>query len=247
MTLALSLVDNQDGTGAVATISGSAGGANTVFTQRVDLVQNAGVWTSSGTRTGDGTVSLALSPAYYWAYVQNVNGGVTTFSPLVYFLASRASQAELTRYLNALQGTIQTLTLNGLATPPGNIPAARVYRFDTLCEEIMLLMVFPCVVISTIGAEQYLGGTNARDDIGFPGLVSIIDRRSPHDATGKDSYYLWRQQISRAIRHQRLAGLSEFFTTEVEPRDINAWKPPENEVYYSAQLFRGKTRDPRGV
>lgn len=62
----LSVSDNADGTGGVATISGSQGGTVTVYS----LSQFGTTWTSRGTRTGDGTVTLALADGWYWWYAE---------------------------------------------------------------------------------------------------------------------------------------------------------------------------------
>ena len=248
MSIVLTIADSQDGATATATITGSTGGTtNTVYYQRVDTVLTAGTWASGGSRTADGTVTLTLPPAYYWAYVSNNNAGTITFSNIAYFPISRDDASLYDRFLDAIVSRIQTLSLTGLATPPGNIPAVRVVRFDTLDSVIMQSVGMPCIVVSSLTAEAIENGTTSREDIGMPALVSIIDRASPSNQTTRPSYYLWRQQISWALRWQRLGGMPEIFKMTVEPREINAWKQPENELYYSAQLFRGFVRDPRGV
>lgn len=68
MALTLTIVDQADGTGATATIAGSGGLAMTVYTQTFSGDLGAGVWTVSGTRTGDGDVDLSLAAGHYFAY-----------------------------------------------------------------------------------------------------------------------------------------------------------------------------------
>lgn len=80
----LAIADNGDGTGGVATITGStAGSTNTVFGRRLDGARIA-AWTDLGNRVGDGTVALALTPGDYLFYVLSQTGAGTAASNLVH-------------------------------------------------------------------------------------------------------------------------------------------------------------------
>src|SRR5262245_10565380 len=138
MALTVTITDNQNGTGATATIAGQdAGQTVTVFVSPFEVGTSPLAWTSAGSRVGNGTVSLPVQPAYYYAYALGVVSGVAAVSVPVYFLASIAPRAVLDRYLDAIQAKIQTLTLSGLTTPPGTLPASRVFRFDQLANEML--------------------------------------------------------------------------------------------------------------
>lgn len=66
-------VDNADGTGATATITGSsAGSTNQVYTAPWAAAGNDLTWTLAATRTGDGAVSLSLADGYYVAKCESV-------------------------------------------------------------------------------------------------------------------------------------------------------------------------------
>lgn len=76
-TPTLALADNADGTGAVATISGSSpGSSNAVYTSPVPSGSGALTWSLGGTRTGDGNVSLSLADGYYLAYCLSTLAGL---------------------------------------------------------------------------------------------------------------------------------------------------------------------------
>lgn len=63
----LSVVDNQDGTQTATISSSTTGSTNVVFTQAA----GSSTWTNSGSRAGDGTVSLSLANGRYFIYVRS--------------------------------------------------------------------------------------------------------------------------------------------------------------------------------
>jgi hypothetical protein len=92
-TPTLSVADAEDGTGATATVSGStAGTTNTVYYR----TPTGATWQTGGSRTGDGTVTLALTPddiRAHEAYVASQSAGGTASSPPVRFWATSATGA----------------------------------------------------------------------------------------------------------------------------------------------------------
>ena len=76
-TPTISVVDQEDGTGATLTISGSdAGSSNEAFVSTwAGITGSIGPWTSAGTNTGDGTIDLSLSDGYHWVYVTSTASG----------------------------------------------------------------------------------------------------------------------------------------------------------------------------
>ena len=61
-----------------------------------------------------------------------------------------------------------------------------------------------------------------------------------------DRQLLWRQQISRAFRNQRLPGVPEVINSAVEPDDgphEHGWK---HELFNTALRLRFTSREPRG-
>lgn len=76
-TPTLTVADNGDGTGAVATVAASsAGSTNTVYTAPWSTAGNNLTWTAATSRTGDGTVALALADGFYVARVESMLAGL---------------------------------------------------------------------------------------------------------------------------------------------------------------------------
>ena len=78
----LTISDNGDGTGGVATIGNSSGGAtNTLY----GAIWTAGTltWTSIGSRSGNGTITLTSQGSYLW-YVGSSLAGFSSASQAIY-------------------------------------------------------------------------------------------------------------------------------------------------------------------
>jgi hypothetical protein len=75
--------DNQDGTGAVATVSGSSEGTtNTVYYAPYGSTS----WTNGGDREGDGTVDFSITTiGKYWAYIHSESVDGVSVSTVVSF------------------------------------------------------------------------------------------------------------------------------------------------------------------
>lgn len=223
-------------TGATAAVSGSAGGANTVYVQRVDgTAIGGGNWALGGTRTGDGAVSLSLAKGYYFAYCQT---GTTAASPPVYFAVTDGLDAVATRCRRAIKATVQLVDLPC---------TANVYeRWD---ERDRFGPRYPCVVLSTEGLQETeLPYTQGLDDVGRPTQVLICDGGTgPFDTRRQDTYESWRQALMRPFRRLRLAGVPEVKWCEVEPGRILAESALKGLVVVSSFVIRTRTREPRGL
>lgn len=103
----LAVADNGDGTGAVATITGSENGSvtNTVY------VWDGDSWEDSGDRTGNGTVSLSLAIGKYWAYVQSDDGASFSLSNLVRFAVTDSDLGPvIERIADEIEHRLQQVT-----------------------------------------------------------------------------------------------------------------------------------------
>ena len=111
MALTLTIADQADGTGATATVAGSLGAAVTVYTDSFDGELGTGAWTSSATRTGDGTADLVLATGHHFAYA--VAGALV--SPVVYFTVTDGVAAVCQRIDEAVQARLRLIGLAGIA------------------------------------------------------------------------------------------------------------------------------------
>jgi len=239
MTLALSIVDNADGTGAVATVSGSdAGSTNTVYT----VAAGGTLWTSRGSRTGDGTVALSLSTGYHFAYCYGslVSGSPALTPPTQRFAVTSGTQSVQERILLAVEADIRAIAPASL---PG-LPAAYV-RAQMAPNEVPIGL--PGVLITPQATDPNVGTLNNRDDFQKPAVVMIVDRNPKEYVARMGTYLLWRERIVRYFISQRLAGVPEVYSCRFEPAPIFDPKLPAYEFLVSAFTLRFLTREVRGV
>lgn len=241
----LAVVDDADATGVTATIAASdAGATNTLYSSSVSGDVEAGTWTSRGSRTGDGTIAPSVTTlGYYWWYVKSVSGAESTISNLAYCPVTDGSQAVLTRIIAGVVSRLQLLTLSGIATTrivgvpdignPGTTPD------------------YPCVLVAREPTpHQYLGGTNIRDDIGYPIQILFCESDGLGGQSNVARWDLWRQQAERAFRFQRIPGVAESqLASEIEPLKIldPNFRPPIYDKVVSGFTVRVMTREVRGL
>jgi hypothetical protein len=244
---ALTMTDHGDGSGATATINGSeAGATNVVLVQSFAGELASGVWKAAGTVSGNGNVSLDLAPGHYFAYAASSLDGVVAASGVAYFVVTDGQESLHTRCLAAAQARIVSLALSGLAASSVVIRKLPVDRHLGASGGIAL----PAVILSPRRAAMPpAAGTNGFDDVHYDVLVTIFDRdnQEPTLALNLGRHLLWREQIARAFRNQRLGGVPQIIHAEVEPAEgllEDAWK---HELMVSAMLLRFTSREPRGL
>lgn len=228
----LSVVDAADGTGATATISGSSGGSNTVYTQSVDGVIGAGSWSLGGTRTGDGAVTLSLAKGYYFAYC--LTG--STLSGLSYFGVTDGLDPVPDRCFAAVKSRLQLLNLDC---------TVRVYDYTFAADPAVK---HPCTLLTTEGTRQTdEAALNGRDDWGHEIRVLIRDSGVAFDEAMKARFRLWRQAITRAFQNQRLPGVIESVRCKVSPGPLLRQVPDLKRVAESELTVRCICREVRGL
>jgi hypothetical protein len=241
----LAIVDNGDGSGATATIGGSEPGShNVVYTQRFSGDLESASWQVAGTRSGDGQIELALSTGHYFALATSTQGGITVASSVAYFVVTDGVEALHSRCLAAAQARIRLLALAGVENDRvvvRKVPLGRNLGGGGL--------ELPAIVLSPRRTDMPpTSGTNGADDVHYDVLVAIFDRdnQEPTFQLQLDRHLLWREQIARAFRNQRLAGVPEVINAAVEPAEgllDDAWK---HELAVSALLVRFTSRETRG-
>lgn len=198
MPLTLTVADNQDGTGAVATISGGdLGETYTVYTQAMRVTAGtATTFTSSGTRSGNGTVSLTLDPGSYWCYASGEVSGTVAVSGMVYTPVSDNAKSVHERCMDAIEARIQALTMADSIND-------RIYKRLLPTETVVQA---PCIFLTLEGEQEQDGEPqlNARDTVILPVRVQIADRNHQDYDSPRGKYLRWREQLLRALRSQRL-------------------------------------------
>ncbi len=242
----LSVADHGDDTGTTATISLSEPDAeNTVYLQQFSGDGSIGPWQMAGTRTGDGDVELSVPAGHYFAYVASAGDTLTMVSGVVYFVVTDGALALHARCLDAVQARIRALAL-----PDLDDARVIVQKFPTdrnlVGDEGVGL---PAVVVSPRRAAMPpTVGTNGFDDVHYDVLVTIFDRdnQEPTLVADLDRQLLWREQIARAFRNQRLTGVPEIINAEVDPVEElskDGWK---HQLMISNLLLRFTSRESRG-
>jgi hypothetical protein len=143
------------------------------------------------------------------------------------------------RCLLAVQARIQGLLLEGIAAE--NVVLQKLPFLETNAS-------LPRILLSHLGKEDVSSepGTNLRDDIGYPVVVSIIAADNLDQQQNASQYLLWRERISQAFRHQRLAEVPEVWTCRIEPRQVTTSDAFSHNVYHSSLTLRFFSRESRG-
>ena len=65
-------------------------------------------------------------------------------------------------------------------------------------------------------------GTNIRDDVHYPVMVTILAADNQDLTTNQEQYLKWREQINRAFRNQGLSAVPEIYNVQVSPGPITS-------------------------
>ena len=109
----LTVADQADGTGATATVSG--GDATATHTVKYAAYGSTS-WTEGGSRTGNGTVDLAITTlGYYWAVCEAEENGATAVSAPVAFAVTAGTESLLEQVMDAVAAELNGLGLTDSA------------------------------------------------------------------------------------------------------------------------------------
>jgi len=240
-TPVLSIVDNTDGTGALATISGSAAGVtNTVKVYQFS--QNLGRLGSptNYSRVGDGTLALPVANGAWWAEIVSTLGVEFAIGSPFFFWASTFSEVVWWRLMLRAQAVIQGL----------NIP-------EFAANEI-LISKLPINLLAPAGRGIFLHPTpetiefkwNTSDVYGFGILVAICEKSDGEGLTGLNNDLRWRQTVQDAFKltpvYNPFSGIPEFNNlTKFEPGSVvlpEAWLAQYDAGSFILRVFCNMSR-----
>lgn len=249
MSLGLAATDNQNGTATLTPAGADAGTTTTLFAGRYN--QPTPAWFQAGTVVANAPFTFAGAPGAWWAYAQGTAGGQPAVSPPVAFTLSSSTSAVYTRAKQAVLARAQALTLAaGASGSPAALPADRMVGFPLFVPEVLpVLPAKPCLVVAGLpeGSERYRPRVNVLDDLAWPCLVSVVDTaHSPLFQGANPTWERWREQISSALRYQRLLSVPEVYTVEPDPRPVLSFRPRDYQISWGGLLFWAVTRVPRG-
>lgn len=242
----LTLADNGDDTGAVATISGSTGGSTN------DIYQaswGGGVVGSSfqlaGSRTGDGTIALALAAGYYWLYVLSTLTGDSAISLVKGLRVTTGALAVHEQCLDAAVAKIQALSL------PSPWTSERVYKRKFPWNRNAIEQSGDAAIFVTPLNDRTQARTNQQNDFGL-GCQITAAVKTNLDLTDKlDADLLCREHLMSAFLpvhgSEPLAGVSDVYDVLIEPAPVI--DPGSFDAMYdvSAFVIRCMNRRNRGL
>jgi hypothetical protein len=235
----IAVSDNANNTGAVVTISGSTvGSTNTVYRAAYNGDMGTLTWTSSGSRSGDGTVAVSCTHGYFWWYVLSSTAGGTAISNLVNQNVTDGQLAILTQIVAAVVARMKLVSLAGIGDKVYELKSQKhIVPAHSCC----LVFRDPVVPITQDDA------TNIREDIGYPVQIAMIAPDPLTDNSPIQIYDLWRQQAERAFRNQRLPGVAGVIWTRVEPAMVLDPVPAFYARVITAFTVRVTSREPHGL
>jgi hypothetical protein len=214
--------------GTTLTVSGGSSDAtHTAYYADFNASGGSGdTWTSIGSRTGNGTITLSTPTAAgaYLIQVLAVKNSQTARSEAVYYEIRGSTTAVWYRVTLAVQSVIQGMNL--VLPDASTLPSARVYCRKLLTDRNTTA---PFVMVALGGLEATEDYTNERDRYGYPVTVAIAVPSNQDFAldTDDEEYLRMREHILRRFREQRLSTVGEVTHCKVEPLpvlDPELWK-----------------------
>jgi hypothetical protein len=239
--MAVSWTDNKDGTGVTVTVSGVGAFDNTdVFVHPFSGGFGRGErWTQTDSILGNSSVVLDFGRGHYFGYTEM--SGVR--SPVVYFNITETDESTHYQILEAVQSRIIAVNLDevGANVLIRKIPTERGNDDSTYA--------YPVIMVSPMGTEQLRGGTNRRDDVGYPVLVSILAKNNQDlSETNLNKFLLWRERLSAAFRGDQQLQLTgiQVHKTNVEPGPVLSPTAVWNNQFQCSLTIRCEARQARG-
>ncbi len=215
----LSIADNADGTGGVATIAGATAlTTNTVYGTDWSGGMIGATFTSLGSRSGNGTVSLAVANGYHWAYVVSTlaaNDGVVSL--VQGYRTTSGSLAVYEQCLNGVLAKMQSLTLTGISS--SNMAVGKFPWHDRVLPD----KTAPGVAVTPL-RDSLTPVTNGQNDLAYDVLVTIWRASNQNMTDNLTNHLKWRETSMDAFQvvsgQAALAGVSAVHNVEVTPGPV---------------------------
>ena len=237
-----SIADDADGTGFTVTTSSFTANATPKYMAFTGTLGST--WSSGSNITGNGTSALDLGVGYFFIYFANASTGAAE-SPVFYVHSTSSGTSVHFACAQAVQAKIRSLSLTSIDNSD-----VIIRKLDSDRGTDDGTYDYPMIVISTFGIETMpnTGGTNQKDDVIYPVVVTILAADNQDLSTNQNKYLLWRQTINRALRNQNLSDVAEIYTVSVQPGPITSpnafW---ERNLYHSSLIIKCHSREIRGI
>lgn len=234
----LSVVDNGDDTGATATIAGATGNVTVYAAPWAGGLSNA-AFTSAGTRSGNGTVALALAAGYWWIYAATDNYVTSVTGVLV----TTGSDALWYRLLVAVQERIQSLTLTGIDNANVIVQKFPFNKKSNAAQaEQMKVGIFVSPVRETLTFK-----TNRTDDYGYGIQVTYFAAANRDLTLNLERTLRWRDTLWKAHIFQTLPGFITEFQCQPEPGPVYDAGAFSEQMDAGSLVLRFFSREARGI
>lgn len=246
MAITFTITDNANGTVAFSgTATPSVSGCTLFYCPFSQTSMST--WTSlqsgfSLTSTPTTYSALTLAAGVYWFRVVAASDGSTT---LVYKRVTNGEESVHYKCLTGVQTVLQSLALTSIDSD--SIEVLKMPETKALQAEKTEASKLPGILICPIGTEKMTGGTNTRDDIGYPVSVFIVAKDDRDLRNNINLYTRWRQLAIKALRDYKSISVSEVHRATIEPAPIihpGAWNAG---MLVSAFTVRYLAREARGT
>lgn len=207
ITPTLTVTDNQNGTATLTVAGGDPSASNLIRYSRIEVPG----WDDITTISGNSSATVAVNAGLRWfSCFSSLSGESAVSAPLPAIITlSRTAIFEqcMQSIMTVLQGAAEANQL-------GEITADRVVRQDVVNLEHLGTSV-PAIIITPGLNENEEGGTNASDDISYPVMIAVVDRKDEHDTANTSIYLYWREVIRQLFNNKRLPGVPTSFRNVV--------------------------------
>jgi hypothetical protein len=259
----LTVTDNADDTGAVATVSGAAVGANVALYRSVidGKMLTSPAFAFIAARVGSGTIPAPGPKGFYWWFAAShegdygeilteddfpiltedgglilTGGGQKEISNMVYQNVTDGAEAVHERCLAAVQNRAVLLLA-------GRSHIESIVRQQKPSD---LNVTLQSIVVTTWDLQQSdEGGTNAHDDIGRRVRI-LIATNDVNDLTSEARWHKDREILFRGFHNQRLPGVDEVSYCIAEPSTVAAEDPNKTTYTLGSLDLLFRCREPRG-
>ena len=110
----------------------------------------------------------------------------------------------------------------------------------------------PAIIISTMGTVGDRGGTNVRDDVDYPILISILASDNQDLEKNHDRYLTWARRIRGRLHNQRVVdslaeSMADNFNCIVRAGPTTVPTAFWSGIWHSSLLLRCYVRETRGA
>jgi hypothetical protein len=215
MALTLTITDKADGTGATATIAGADAATVSLYVIQWSLKITTATWSAGGSRTGNGTIALALGLGVYFGYCTATVSGSPAVSSVVTFGVTNPTVDPLHyRCMQAIKSIILGLGLAEITS--GNVLVLKhPYRIENFIGD-------KGIIISPL-PEGLTAHDNKRSEYS-PSVQVVLFRKSSQvledDVSGGTIFRQdlnWRFRLAMALQETSLPTVTEVCRVSVQP------------------------------